>query len=146
MSKCWMKCVYVTGLLFLLLLSSVNVLAQDEEEGAEPAILERPMYVPIKPAFVVNYGGPGKLQYLKVELSLRVQDVSASNAARHHMPLIRDYLVGLLSRQTNETIETPEGKERLRLAALKGVQEVILAEDEEQGITDIFFNNFVVQR
>jgi len=124
-------------------------MAADEEAAAEddaPAVLERPIYVPVKPAFIVNYGGPGKLKYLKLEISLRVADTSASNAARHHMPLIRDYLVRLFSRQFDEDIETQESKERLRLSALEGVQQVIMDEDGEQGITNLFFNNFVIQR
>lgn len=128
-----------------ILLNASMVMAE-EGEGDAPAVLERPIYVPVKPAFVVNYGGPGKLQYMKVEISLRVIDTSASNAARHHMPLIRDYLVRMLSRQTDEDIDTLEGKERLRVAALEGVQNVIMEEDGEQGVTDLFFNNFVVQR
>lgn len=118
--------------------------AYAEEEV--PAILERPIYVPVKPAFIVNYGGPGKLKYFKVDISLRVEDTSASNAARHHMPLIRDYLVKLFSSQTDADVDTLEGKERLRQRSLTGIQDLILQEDGEQGIIDLFFNNFVVQR
>ncbi len=128
---------------------SVCAMAAEEEAAAEgdaPAVLERPIYVPVKPAFVVNYGGPGKLKYLKLEISLRVADTSASNAARHHMPLIRDYLVRLFSRQLDEDIETQESKERLRLSALEGVQQVLMDEDGEQGVTNLFFSNFVIQR
>lgn len=116
------------------------------EEGDAPAVFERPIYVPVKPAFVVNYGGTGKLKYLKLGVSLRVIDTAASNAARHHMPLIRDYLVTLLSGQKDENVDTTEAKERLRLTALKGVQDLLLEEDGEQGVTNLFFTDFIVQR
>ncbi|ODS24144.1 hypothetical protein AB835_05285 [Candidatus Endobugula sertula] len=117
--------------------------AQDEKA---PAVLERPIYVPVKPAFVVNYGGPGKLKYLKLEISLRVKDTSASNATRHHMPLIRDYLVKVFSRQMDEDIDTQQGKEQLRVSALEGVQNLLMEEDGEQGVTNLLFNSFVMQR
>lgn len=132
-----------------ILLVSVNLIMVGSVTATEEAPTEGlnlPVYVPVKPAFVVNYGGPGKLQYLKVEVSLRVEDTNASNAARHHMPLIRDYLVKKLSRQTNEDLETPEGKERLRVAALEGIQNILMEEDGAQGITNLFFNSFVMQR
>lgn len=125
------------------------VFAEDEaaaEEGEDPAVLSRPIYVPVKPAFVVNYGEPGKLKYLKLEVSLRVKDTQASNAVRHHMPLVRDYLVRHFSRLMDEDVDTQSGKEAVRLSALEGLQTLIEEEDGEQGITDLFFNSFVVQR
>lgn len=117
-----------------------------EEEVAEPAIFSKPLYIPIKPALVVNYGGEGKLKYIKVEISLRVKDTAASNAVRHHLPLIRDYLVSLFSRQNDENVDTIEGKERLRTTALEGVRTLLLEEDGEEGVLDLFFVHFVVQR
>jgi flagellar protein FliL len=142
----------VVFMILALSLCSVGLYAAEEQvpeeevkEGAT-AIFDKPMYVSIKPAFVVNYGGTGKLQYLKIEISLRVVDVHASNAVRHHMPLIRDYLVSLFSRQVDEDIATQEGKEQLRLTALAGVQKVLMDEDGEQDVKDLFFSHFIVQR
>jgi len=119
---------------------------KEGEDGESAALFERPIYVPIKPAFVVNYGGEGKLRYMKVEISLRVVDTHSSHGVRHHMPLLRDHLVSLFSRQTDENIATKDGKERLRIAALEGVQQVLMDEDGEQGVKDLFFSHFVVQR
>ncbi len=119
--------------------------AEEEGEGG-PAVLTRPIYVPVKPAFIVNYGGVGKLKYLKLEISLRVKDTNASNAARHHMPLIRDALVKLFSNQSDSDIDTQEGKEMIRISALENVRKVLVEEDGEEGVTDLFFNNFVIQR
>lgn len=143
-------------LLTLGLLSAIPAWSADEEataeEGAEastegtPGVLVRPIYVPVKPAFVLNYGGEGKLQYMKVEISLRVKDVAAANAVRHHMPLVRDSLVTLFSRQTNEDVDAPDGRERLRLSALKRVQTVMEQEEGEQGVLNLYFSHFIVQK
>lgn len=135
---------YLTFLLItcFISLSSVHIHAEDED----PAVLQRPIYVSVKPAFVVNYGEPGKLKYLKLEISLRVKDTPASNAVRHHMPLIRDYLVRAFSRLQDEDIDTQEGKESVRITALEGLKALMLEEDGEEAVTDLFFNNFVIQR
>ena len=137
-----MNMLKIGSLLLLSLLMAAPVLA---EEG-DPGVLGRPIYVPVQPAFVVNYGGAGKLKYLKLEVSLRVKDTPAANAVRHHMPLIRDYLVRHFSRLMDDDVDTQTGKEAARMAALEGLQALIEEEDGEQGITDLFFNNFVVQR
>lgn len=132
---------------FMVSTYATNGMAEEEKtENGEPAIFSKPLYIPIKPALVVNYGGEGKLKYLKVEMSLRVFDTAASNAVRHHLPLIRDYLVRLLSRQNDEDLDTVAAKERLRTKALKGVQDLLTEEDGEQGVLDLFFVHFVIQR
>jgi flagellar FliL protein len=125
---------------------SEEEVVEESTEGDAPGVFMRPIYVPVKPAFVINYGGSGKLQYMKIEISLRVENVSAANAARHHMPLVRDALVKLFSRQTDADIDTPDGKEQLRLRALKAVQDMIMDEDGEQGVINLFFSHFVVQK
>lgn len=136
-------------ILFVLLSASSSLYAADEEKeesDGEPAVLERPIYIPVKPAFVVNYGGPGKLKYMKLEISLRAKDTISSNAIRHHMPLIRDYLVREFSKLNDIDVDTQQGKETVRLEALQGVKELLQAEDGEEGVTGLYFNNFVVQR
>lgn len=136
----------IVWLYLLMSLAVVQPVMAEGEEGDDPAVLSRPIYVPVKPAFVVNYGEPGKLKYLKLEVSLRVKDTPSSNAIRHHMPLVRDYLVRHFSQLMDEDVDTQSGKEAVRLSALEGLQALIEEEDGEQGITDLFFNNFVVQR
>jgi len=138
-------------LLMLVLAVSQFSWAQDEEaedaEG-EPA-KARPIYIPLKPPFVVNYGGKGKLKYLKAELSVRIASNKEASFVRHHMPMIRNNIVLLFSRQNDEDIDTQEGKELLRLAALEEIRSIVMAEEGEEngpGIVDLYFNNFVIQK
>ncbi|TQV82735.1 flagellar basal body rod protein [Exilibacterium tricleocarpae] len=131
------------------MLAAPSVWAQEEAEGeaSEEAPAKAPsIYIPLKPAFVVNYGGKGRLRYLRAELSVRVSNISAAGSVRHHMPFIRNNLVLLFSRQKDEDIDTQEGKELLRLAALEEVRSIIELEDEESGVVDLYFNNFVIQK
>lgn len=147
-------------------------------------------YIEITPPLIVNYGGPGKVRYIKAELSLRAENAADATEVIHHLPLIRDRLVSILSSQTEEVISTAEGKEYLRIYALAEINKALLkvegrrqdgahgSENPEketqyssngEGVTpaqgaetklpsaadvkpvkgpasDLFFNNFVVQK
>ncbi len=131
---------YLMILSAAFLISSMSI-AQEEELVEDTAI-----YIPLKPPFVVNYGGVGRLRYLKAEVTVRVQDSLAADSIRHHLPLIRNNLVLLFSKQAEEEIETQVGKEKLRVDALEKVRDILLAEDEQEGVVDLDFENFVIQR
>ncbi len=140
-----------SGLILLLavnLLMAPWVFAQDEEAvDGEAAVVPSSRYVDIKPAFVVNYGGAGRLRYLKTEIALRVSGGDLGpRGIRRHMPYIRHTLVMILSRATEEELSSMEGKELLRLSALEGVRDVLLKEEGEQFIDDLLFSSFIVQR
>lgn len=122
---------------------AASVQAQDDPSEATP---ERPIYIALKPPFVVNYGGAGRLKYLKAELSVRVENSSVANSVRHHMPFIRNNIVMLFSRQTTEMLETQEGKEMLRQEALEEVRRILMEEDKKEGVVDLFFNSFIIQK
>lgn len=118
----------------------------EEGEGGAPTPNAGAIYVPLKPAFVVNYGGPGRLKYIKADISVRLQDPKAANSVRHHMPYIRNNLVMLFSAQTDESIASQEGKEALRREALEEVRNVLLQEDQQDGVIDLYFNAFLIQK
>jgi flagellar protein FliL len=84
-------------------------------------------YIPIKPHLVVNYGGSGKVKYIKAELSLRTEDAHSAQEVAHHMPLIRDTLIMLISSVTDEQMASAEGKEEMRLEALEKINEALEA-------------------
>ncbi len=147
-------------IIFLLALSTGHGFAQesdeivnDQEEQEEP---QEPregegtsvpaMYLPIKPAFVVNYGGAGRLRYLKTELTVRLENADAANSIRHHLPYIRNNLVMLFARQTDESLGSQEGKEALRQAVLAEIRKIIKQEDGREGVVDVYFDTFIVQK
>lgn len=115
-------------------------------EEAPPPPPGSPIYIPIKPPFVVNYGGAGRLRYIKAEVALRLDSPDAANSVRHHLPYIRNELVMLFASQTNESIASQEGKELLRQEALQAVREVIQREDGQEGIVDLYFTSFLIQK
>lgn len=94
--------------------------------GSGPKVAEGVNYIPLEPALVVNYGGPGKSRFIKAELSIRTETGEDAIEVTHHLPLIRDRLVSILSEQTEETISTVEGKEYLRVYALAEINRALL--------------------
>jgi flagellar protein FliL len=107
--------------------------------------METPVYVPFRPPLTVNYGGSGRVKYIKADISLRMKDEHAADAVRHHMPLLRNNLMLILAAQTDEGLNAPGGKEALRQAALKSVREVITQEEKHEGVVDLYFNSLLIQ-
>jgi len=127
------------SLLFLPCLSYA-----EEEEGAE---VSSAIYIPLKPSFVVNYGSPGRLKYLKVDVSARLSDGGAAEALRHHLPFIRNNLVMLFARQTDASLDSYDGKEALRKDALLEINKILLEQDGiEDGVDDVYFDSLIVQK
>lgn len=123
--------------------------AQDDEPAAAPpgAAGVEAIYVPFKPPFVVNYGGPGRLKFIKAELVARAANPSAADAVRYHTPLIRNNLIMLFAAQTEADLASQEGREALRQAALEEVRVVVETEGgvPREAVVDVYFNSLVVQ-
>lgn len=124
-----------------LLAVSLMALAQEKEGEVEGSI-----YIPMQPPFVVNYGGAGRLKYLKTELTLRVNDVHTAAAVRHHMPLLRNAMVMLFSRQSEESITTQEGIAQLRETAKSEIIALLESEQGEADVLEVYFNDLIVQK
>ncbi|MDO3381439.1 flagellar basal body-associated FliL family protein [Gilvimarinus algae] len=137
-----MKCLTRGTLALLLLLAGAASWAQDDQEGS----VEGSIYIPMQPPFVVNYGGTGRLKYLKTELSVRVNDVHTAASVRHHMPLLRNAMVMLFSRQSEESITTQQGVEQLRETAKEEIIALLETEQSANDVLEIYFNNLIVQK
>ncbi|WP_370980668.1 flagellar basal body-associated FliL family protein [Agaribacterium sp. ZY112] len=110
---------------------------EGEEQAASPAI-----YIPLKPEFVVNYGGKGRLKYLKTGVTIRLANSDAANSVRHHLPFIRNNLVMIFAAQTDETLESQDGREAMRDTALANIRSLLEAEDglDPEQVVDVLFN------
>lgn len=140
--------------------------------GGGETFAEGVNYLSIKPPLIVNYGGIGKIKFIKVEISMRVENNLNAIEVTHHMPLIRDTLIMFLSGMTDEQISSGEGKEFMRQQALTKINEAIVLQthsnhNEAEGknaepekdehkksnraakpepVSDLFFDNLVVQK
>jgi flagellar protein FliL len=105
-----------------------------------------PIYIPLDPAFVVNFQDKNShTKFLKAELNVVTFDEDVEEAVTKHMPVIRNNLILLFSRQLYEDLIPHEGKETLRAEALAQVQTVIEKQMGRPGVEDLFFTSFVMQ-
>ncbi|HEC18557.1 MAG TPA: flagellar basal body protein FliL [Gammaproteobacteria bacterium] len=114
-----------------------------EEEGggeAMPAI-----YIPIDPAFVVNFASQGKARFLQVTVEVMTRDPEMPDKIKLHMPVIRNNLMLLFSSQSYDGVSTLEGKEALREEALEVVQQILEEETGDPGVEAVYFTSFVMQ-
>lgn len=134
-----LRCLAI-GACVALWLSAGPAQAQDEEEG------NKQLYIPLSQPLVVNYGGAGRLKYLRAEVSLQVHKASDARIIRHHMPLLRHHLVMLFSRQDEQQVNTQEGRQSLRETAREEINELLKHEEDRDDIVrEVLFRNFVVQ-
>lgn len=112
-----------------------------EGENAAPKVA----YYSLVPALVGNFGAGPKLKFYKADIALRVTGSEAEEKVEHHEPLIRNQLVMLFSQQTEASMSGQDAKEKLRLEALKQVQDVLNQEEGKPYVEDLLFNNLIIQ-
>lgn len=128
-------------LILLTLLLPLSLLRAEEGGGYVE-------YVELQPPFITNYGGVGPLKYLKAEVSIRVESNDAEAKIKHNQAHIRNNLVMLFSRQTDESVSSPVGREKLRLEAIESIRQIMVSEYGEEGFSmlgDLLFTSFVIQ-
>jgi len=130
------------GLMAVILLSFFSVAFAADDEAAPAS--DYVGYVELKP-FTVNFGGPGVTRFLKCEVSIAVGSEATLFAINHHMAHVRNDLVFLYSGQTAESVDSIQAQTELAKLSLKVVQDLIVEEEGEAMISDLFFTSFVVQ-
>ena len=102
-------------------------------------------YINLMPALVGHYAlGSKKFKIYKADIALRASNDTKDRVVQHE-PLIRDQLIILFSQKTEEDFATLEGKEAVRMEALQRVQQVLTQEEGVPLVSDLLFNNLVVQ-
>jgi flagellar protein FliL len=125
------------------LLAELQMDASDPSAGMVGII-----YYTLGASFVTNYDGSGRLKYLKTDVSVRIQPGTAPVLDRH-LPYIRNRLIVLFSAQLEENLTSTDGRELLRLQALREVQSALTLLESEavaQRVVNLYFTSFVVQR
>jgi len=115
------------------------------EEGGEEGESLPAIYLPIDPAFVVNFASQGKARFLQVTVEVMTRDPVMPDQIKLHMPVIRNNLMLLFSSQSYDGVSTLEGKETLREEALEVVQQILEEETDDPGIEAVYFTSFVMQ-
>ena len=103
------------------------------------------IYHNLRPPFIVNFIAGNKPRYLQAELTVMSRNSSIVEAVIQHAPLVRSRIVDLLADQDYLSLQTPDGKEKLREDLKQRINEVLNGEGEEGGIESVLITNFVMQ-
>jgi len=115
------------------------------DDAAKPEEQAAAQYLDLTPAFVVNLADEEAVRFLQVEVELMARDAKVIDAAKNHMPRIRNALLLLLSQQHSHDMATREAKEGLEKQALAEVQKALQEENAPADVSAVYFTSFVIQ-
>ncbi len=120
------------------------------EGAAEADVVKKktkktPLYIPLRPAFVVNFENQDQVSFLQVDIQLMTYDGSVEVAIKTHMPVVRNELLLLLGGKQYNEINTREGKRALSQEAIQVIQDVLKDVGEPHSIEALYFTSFVMQ-
>jgi len=127
--------------------ADTEVLAEEGGEGGDEAAPRRgtPIYVPLHPAFVVNFENQEKVSFLQVDIQIMTFDSKVEEALKIHMPIVRNELLLLLGGKQYHEINTREGKRNLSQEAIREIQRVLEEAGAPSEIEALYFTSFVMQ-
>ena len=135
------------GALYALGMLPGGAAATEAEAAATPAepVRAEAVYVPLDPAFTVNFRGGAGARYLQVAVEAMTREPDVEGEIKRHMPVIRNDLTLLFSSKSARDLSTIEGKETLRAETLASIQKVLETETGKPGVEAVYFTSFVMQ-
>lgn len=130
-------------LFFLILTASFSFIAIADDEPSKKKA--KVVYVTLEPGVVTNYGGPGRLKYLRADITLMAETPDEQIILEKEKPLIRNTLVFSLSRQPDNNVTTPQGQERMRQQLLQDVRDALTREVGQPIVNEVLFTNFIFE-
>ncbi|MEI7035946.1 flagellar basal body-associated FliL family protein [Fulvimonas yonginensis] len=112
---------------------------------AAPVKTQPEYFLPLDPAFVVNFRDDDSMRYLQVGVTLMSHDPSDLDVVKSVDPIVRNALVMLFSRQDYTVLSDPAGKQKLQAEALDAVRKIVAARTGKPGIDAVYFTSFVMQ-
>ncbi|OZB61063.1 MAG: flagellar basal body protein FliL [Lysobacterales bacterium 14-68-21] len=103
------------------------------------------LFLPLDPAFVVNFRDDQAARYLQVGVTLMSHEQASLDAAKEAQPVIRNQLLLLFSGQSYPNLIDAAGKEKLQAQALAAVQKIVQERTGKPGIDALYFTSFVMQ-
>ncbi len=125
----------VSALLSLVLLLSGRVFAEDAAV--------QPGYYEMSPSLIANLAGGGK--YIRCDIQFMSLDPEMVANIEKHAPTLRHELLMLMSEQDGAKLQTAEGKEGLRQAAMELSRKVLRELTGKSSVDELFFTAFFVQ-
>ena len=121
---------------------------QSAADSDEPEVVEEVFvpasYMVMDKALVTTVQHPGRQRYVQVYLALASNQAPALEAARKHLPLLRNALIAELATSDFMALQTTEGRQALP-GRLLGTVNATLEAEGEPAIDRVLLRNFVIQ-
>ena len=111
----------------------------------EGALLgKKPVFMSLD-TFTVNLQSEHSDQHLQTNLTLKVEDSSAVDLIKLHMPEVRNRILLLLSSKAASQIATVEGKKKLAAELAVEINQPFVEGSPGQSVESVLFTSFVIQ-
>jgi len=109
------------------------------------ATTAEPIYLSMMPSFVVNLDDDEAMRYLQVDMELMARDQKVIDAAKNHMPLLRNNILLLFGSKRYHQLVSRADKEQLQAETLAEVQKLLKEKAGAVGVEAVYFTAFVMQ-
>jgi len=103
------------------------------------------LYVGMPRPFVFNVPGAARERLVQIKAQLLVRGQNNEELAKQHIPLIESTMLRTFSKANADDLVTAAGKETLKAAALKDVQDALVGVASTKVVEEILFSGFVMQ-
>jgi flagellar protein FliL len=105
-----------------------------------------PLYLPLDPAFVVNFQADQVVRFLQVSVEVMSRDPKTLALLKDNDPVVRNDLLILFANQQYAVLATAAGKEQLRADALTAIRkDLAQAGGDPSKVEAVYFTSFVMQ-
>jgi flagellar basal body-associated protein FliL len=135
--------VVIAGTILIITFKAPKTVTQTVvvKEGAGSGEIIGPL-VPLGNEIIVNLTSEeGTEHYLKVNVTLEVENEKVKEEAAKRIPQIRDQVISILRSKTKEKIDQKEGKDLVRSEIIKSINSFLVLGK----VKNVFFEDFVIQ-
>lgn len=101
-------------------------------------------YFGFEPDIITNYiNNKKKLGYIRITAEVMIKNSSNLEAVEHHAPLLRDAIIGVLSKEPEEKIRSLTGREEVRLKCVREIKRLLKKETGDEIIKDVLFTKYL---
>jgi flagellar FliL protein len=133
-------------LLAIALISGVFMASYAYAEEAADKTAPKLAYFTLEPDITTNFFTKGdQLGYIQVHIDIMVADSKDVSVVEKNQPLIRDAIIELLGKQTEDKIKSLAGREDIRKTLVKQINDLLLAETGRTIVADLLFTKYMYQ-
>ena len=118
---------------------------QAQEKPEEASKSADTFYYDISKPLIVDFPRSSSVHLIQISLSFLVEGEATLEALKKHDPMIRNNLLMLISAEDVDSLNSREGKDKLRKDILSEVGSVLEKMTGKNPVKEVFFTAFVMQ-